>query len=196
MTWNPVRQVTLLFAAVGLLASLSGCPICPGSVFFPDPALELAVRQSLNAPLSCLTEDSLLGLTELQASGLGIKRLDGLEHCRNLTVLNISNNEIQSIGALTQLFNLSNVDLSINQITNIEHLSGLFFLDVLNLDQNPVVDWRPLAANVENGGFQAGSLVIVGSASVEDVDGNVTPNFQRTLDALLDAGVDVEIVEN
>lgn len=196
MTWNPVRRVTMVLAVAGILAGLSGCPICPGTVTIPDPALELAIRQALNAPLSCLTEDKLLGLTELQASGLGITRLDGLEKCRNLTTLNLSTNEIQSLAPIANLFNLSHLDLSFNAITNIQALSGLFFLDVLNLDQNLILDWRPLTANVENGGFQAGSIVYVGSDAVEDTDGNILPDFQDTLDALLDAGVNVTIVGN
>lgn len=196
MTWFPVRRVTLLCAVVGLLASLPGCPICPGAVYFPDPALELAVRRTLNQPLSCITETNLLSLTELQASGLGIKRLDGLENCPNLTALYLADNEIQSITPLTQLFNLSYLNLSNNLVSNIEPLAGLFFLDVLNLNLNPVADWRALAANVENGGFQAGSLVIVGSDSVEDLEGNILPNFQVTMDSLLNAGVEVRIVEN
>jgi Leucine-rich repeat (LRR) protein len=177
-----------------LLMTLAGCPLCPGTpVYLPDPALEFAVRQALNAPLSCLTRERLRDLTELQAANLGITRLDGLEHCPNLTVLNASGNAIKSITPLTSLVNMTHLDLSTNEISNIQAISGMFFLDVLNLGANPVQDWRPLQAVVDNGGFQEGSVVTVGAEAVTDSSDNILPTFQPVLDALLAAGVNVNI---
>lgn len=194
MTRSPLKRWLAGVAACLLVLPLAGCPLCPGvPVYIPDPALEFAVRQALNAPLACLTKDRLRGLTELQAAGRGITRLDGLENCPNLTVLNVSGNAIKSITPITTLFNLTNLDLSNNEIANIQAISGLFFLDVLNLAGNPVLDWRPLQAVVDNGGFQEGSQVRVGADSVEDANGAILPAFQRVLDALLAAGVDVVI---
>lgn len=194
MKRSPLKRWVLGVVASMLVLPMAGCPLCPGvPVYLPDPALEFAVRQALNAPLSCLTRERLRGITELQASNLGITRLDGLEHCPNLTVLNVSGNAIQSITPITTLFNLTVLDVSNNAIANIQPISGLFFLDVLNLAGNPVQDWRPLQAVVDNGGFQEGSQVRVGADSVQDDAGAYLPTFQRALDALLAAGVDVVI---
>jgi len=56
-------------------------------IFVPDSGLEGAIREALHKPGGALTEDDLLGLTELDASQRNIRALAGLETARNLSSL-------------------------------------------------------------------------------------------------------------
>ena len=72
-----------LLAAVFL--TLSTLPALP--VEIPDPALEGAIRDALGKPTGEITQADMETLTSLQAEGLNIANLSGLEAAVNLTSL-------------------------------------------------------------------------------------------------------------
>ena len=108
MTNKVLRKIG--FGALGLCLTvlLSGCPF--GAVFFPDKALESAVRAELQMPLGFLTESDLLKVREINGSNLNIQMLQGLELCRSLEILELDGNMIQSITPLAGLTNLSRLN--------------------------------------------------------------------------------------
>jgi hypothetical protein len=174
----------LLLGAATLITS--GCPCA--DLLIRDNALESAIRAELGMPFGCLTEQDLLRVTELQAEGLNIDSLDGLELLRNLTVLNLQNNRIQSITPLASLPNLTFLDVGFNNITSIESVSGLFFLRQLYLDGNPIFDFNPLLANALNNGIGDGTLVVLPDTVVGS-DGEIQDIYATDINTLLSLGV-------
>jgi len=186
-----------LAASAGLL--LAGCPCLPGTnfVYFPDSSLESAVRASINQPFGCLLAGALQGARTVEASGLAISNLEGLENCTNLTDLDLSNNSVKNIGALTNLQNIVSLDLSNNQITRIDALSGLFFLRYLDLSgaDNDIRDFSALAANALNGGLGDGAVVTLSPEWTVNTDGEFFTDFADDYNALINAGVTVVFAE-
>ena len=92
---------------------------CPGSdvVHFPDPNLELVIRETIEKPGGELCVSDLSGLMDLYVSGRSISDLGGLEHCIGLQWLYLDNNQITDLGPLAGLTGLSELDLCSNQIT-------------------------------------------------------------------------------
>ncbi len=164
---------------------------------FPDAALESAVRAALDKPFGCISKSELLGIVELQAPGLNIRDLEGLQHCKSLTTLNLRSNKIQSISPLSGLTNLTWVHLGDNILSNVEPLSGLLFLDYLNLfgDANEIYDWQHLVANAQAGGLGPGSRVILPTRTTLNADDTIMDYFQSDYQALINAGVTVIFAE-
>jgi Leucine-rich repeat (LRR) protein len=114
-------------------------------VFFPDPALEAALREAIGRPTGRIYESDLEGLTSLSATGKDITDLTGLEHCISLISLDLHNNEISDISSLASLTKLEWLDLSDNRISNISPLAGLINLKWLYLYDNRIGNISPLA---------------------------------------------------
>jgi hypothetical protein len=192
MKTNLRRTMASWMLAVGLMLALSGCLCFPGqTVFFADRALESAVRAALNQPFGFLCERDLEKLHELNAEGIGVVDIRGLEYCTGLTTLNLRSNQIRSISPLAGLRNLTWLDLGDNVITNIEPLSGLYNLEYLSLygANNDIRDWSPLAANVEAGGLGAGDVVTLGVEWTLNSDSTILPEFAPYYRVLQDANV-------
>ncbi|MBI2421603.1 MAG: leucine-rich repeat domain-containing protein [Candidatus Hydrogenedentes bacterium] len=186
------RTFALVCVTGAALAGLSGCPsIFSGIVYFPDAALESAVRASIGKPLGLLTRDDLLDAREIQASALNIRNLEGLQYCRFLQTLDLRTNLVQSITPLEGLVNLRRLDLGDNEVTNIEALAGLFFLEEVILfgDGNEIINWSPLAANSRAGGLGDGDILNLPVKTTLDEEGNVLDYWFEDYQALLDAGV-------
>src|SRR4051794_18542707 len=86
-------------------------------VSIPDPGLNAAVREALQKPTGLLTEQDLLGLTNLDASSRNVSSLDGLETARNLVSLNLQSNSLTNFALPSTLTNLTRLDLSVNSMT-------------------------------------------------------------------------------
>ncbi|MFP4499512.1 MAG: leucine-rich repeat domain-containing protein [Candidatus Hydrogenedentota bacterium] len=185
-------KLSLAGVVCALVFSLAGCPCLFGRVQIQDAALESVIRSQLNIPFGCISERDLLKITELHATDLNIRRLDGMEHMRNLTTLNLKNNVIQSITPLTNLTNLRFLDLGFNEISNLEPLAGLFLLDELYLDGNEIFNLSPLVTNSVNGGLGAGDTVVLPS-TLRDSDDQIKDNFLEDIKSLEDKGVDVVV---
>lgn len=184
-----VRRLLLPGVLIGVGLVLSGCP----GAYFPDKALESAVRAELGKPLGILSQADLLDVTEINASGLNIRTLDGIEGCRNLTVLDLRGNQVRSITPLENLVNLRVLDLGDNSISQITALSGLFLLEELNLSgaSMDIIDWSPLSANATNGGLGTGDVVVLPTATTLDSEGNVLSYWESDFQTLVNLGVSV-----
>lgn len=194
MLRQSARRIILCGVIAGLALALTGCPVGGGGpAFIRDKALDSAVRAALGKPLGFLSQADLLDVTEINAAGLNIETLDGLEGCRNLTVLDLRSNSIRSITPLENLVNLRVLDLGDNNITQISALSGLFLLEEVTLSgaNMDIVDWSPLSANAANGGLGAGDLVILPVNTTLDSEGQVMDYWEQDYLTLLDLGVTV-----
>jgi hypothetical protein len=132
MTRNLVTAV--LIAVFCLTASAAVVEI-------PDNDLEGAIRDALGMPTGELHDTDLATLTELHASGRGIIKLDGLQHCVNLTALYLDYNNISDISVLADLVNIETLVINDNEITDISALlanAGLGGGDHINLNHNPL----------------------------------------------------------
>jgi formylglycine-generating enzyme required for sulfatase activity len=133
---------------------------------FADSNLEAAVRLALVRATGILTDQDLLGLTQLESRARGIADLTGIDTLRNLTalglagnqiadlsplagltnlrLLNLADNQVQDLSPLTALARLAYLDLQNNKVSDLSALAGLTHLEELVLDFNPVSDIAPL----------------------------------------------------
>ena len=114
-------------------------------VTFPDANLEAAIRDAIGQPTGDIYDDNLTSLVTLDASGLGIVDLTGLEYCTNLTYLNLYSNQTDNLTPLSGLTSLTYLELGSNQIGDISPLSGLASLTNLGLSSNQISDISPLS---------------------------------------------------
>lgn len=194
MLKQTVRRIVLPGMLAVLVVALSGCPLVGGgAVFIRDAALDSAIRAELGKPLGILSQADLLNVTELDASGLNIATLDGIEGCRNLTVLDLRNNNVRVISSLENLVNLRVLDLGNNNVAQITAISGLFLLEEVTLSgpNMDIVDWSPLSANATNGGLGVGDVVVLPTNTTLDTEGNVLAYWENDYLTLIDLGVEV-----
>jgi len=157
---------------VGLMLSsmflVVGCEfITP--VFFPDHALESAIRAELRKPFGLLTQNDLLQVRILDGRQLGIEDLTGIEYCRNLAWLDLDSNRITNLKPLEQLGRPENpfdspltyLNLDSNQLTDITPLAGLLNLQGVSLFDNQIMDIAPLVVNAQSMGLGEGDYVIL-----------------------------------
>ncbi|MDH4291084.1 MAG: leucine-rich repeat domain-containing protein [Dehalococcoidia bacterium] len=114
-------------------------------VFFPDPALEAALRAAIGKPTGRIYKSDLEGLVSFSATGKSIINLTGLEHCTNLVSLDLHDNQISDISPLADLTKLEWLDLSYNRISDVSPLAGLTNLKWLYLYNNRIGNISPLA---------------------------------------------------
>ena len=141
----------------------------PGeSVHIPDPNLRAAIEDALGkAPKSTITVAEIATLERLDASGMEIKDLRGLEFATNLETLEIrgnlvsdlspiagltqlgrlgiQGNKVSDISPLAELKSLGSLGIYGNEISDISPLSGLTNLRWLSMYNNPVSDLSPVA---------------------------------------------------
>ena len=80
------------------------------------------------------TLSELKALDTIEAEGLGITSLDGLEHASNLRTLRLKNNRISDIEPILQHRLLQYLDLSHNPLFDISALRNHTNLEELRLD--------------------------------------------------------------
>jgi Leucine-rich repeat (LRR) protein len=178
---------------LGLAALVVGCP---RPVFFQDKALESAIRAEIGKPFGLLTDADLLGLRELDARGLGIRDLSGIEFCMNLAWLDLDTNEISDLNSLEQLGRpespfdspLVYLNLDNNEVTDITPLAGLLNLRAVSLFANQVANIDALVTNAQAGGLGPGDSVILDSRTLSDKALNVD------VPMLTSYGVEVSLV--
>jgi Leucine-rich repeat (LRR) protein len=114
---------------------------------FPDKSLEKAVRKFVfekrdnDKPL---TEADVANLSTIQATGLGITNLAGLEKCQSLASLDLAKNRITDLSPLKGLTKIQYLNLAENQIADVSPLSGVAALQYIELSHNRVKDLKPL----------------------------------------------------
>ena len=117
-------------------------PPAPVVVSFADANLEGAVRQVLGKPEGELTSADLASLTRLDATGLSIQSLAGLEHATALSYLELPVNPISDVSPLVSLTNLETLDLGSTKITDagVASLVSLTNLETLDLVDTAITD--------------------------------------------------------
>ena len=120
-------------------------------ITFADPSLERAVRDLIGKPSGPLVYSDVESIINLDASGLSIQEIYGIEHLQKLEDLDLSSNLISDISYLIDLQKLRNLNLGNNQITNISALAALPKLTNINLEGNLIADISPLVMNTELG---------------------------------------------
>jgi len=112
---------------------------------FADARLEEAVRAALLLDGDHILEaQDLLQLTDLDVTGFGIRSIQGIEQCPNLTKLTLWNNEIEDLAPISSLRSLTWLDIDNNEVSDLSPLSDLSSLQVLYISGNPVDDLSPL----------------------------------------------------
>jgi len=113
-------------------------------VSFPDPNLEITIREAIGKPTGDILQSDLVGLTYLDANERSISDLTGIEHCLDLAELYLASNHITNVTPLVGLTQLTRLDLYHNQITDLTPLGGLTQLTRLYLRGNQITDLTPL----------------------------------------------------
>ena len=132
------------FSPLSGLTNLTGLGL--DDTLIPDANLRRAIAAALGNTVSMGGMIvNMKALTELNASGVGISDLTGLEFATNLTSLNLSINSITDVSPLSGLTNLTELDLRGNGITDVSPLSGLTNLIELDLRGNAIADVSPLS---------------------------------------------------
>lgn len=106
-------------------------------------ALYLALAKSDREDLTFADLASLKGL---EASGLGIASLAGLEAATALTNLTVDGNSIQDLAPLAHLASLNRLQIAGNGIEDVSQLASVASLTYLDLDNNPIADLSPLGS--------------------------------------------------
>lgn len=197
-----LAKIGMMGLVLTLVLVTPGCGVCgfgPGQVLIRDPQLELALRNALGIPFTCITRADMLRLTDLNAASFGIQFLDGLETATNLVNLDLKSNFIENITPLRDLDNLVNLNLSFNGIDVIEPISGLDSLRTLDLACNgSIKNWDPLVALVTtNNGFLEGGTIWVDEDSVTADPGSgqeLTLDFTFVFDEILQYSIENNIV--
>ena len=111
-------------------------------VSIPDANLRATIAAALGktsgAPIS--VGDMALLTEGLDAQGVGISDLTGLEFVTNLETLWLNNNRITDVSVLSGLTNLRDLGLNGNNLTDVSVLSGLTNLKFLGLSSNRITD--------------------------------------------------------
>jgi Leucine-rich repeat (LRR) protein len=121
ITWKSPKKLLFLLVSLLLLAGfLPLANLADPEVHFLDPNLEQAVRDKIEKPTGTIYRTHVLKITELDASGRGIERLDGIQALRRLTVLNLEDNSVKDLTPLARLGMLSELNLRNNRITDLD----------------------------------------------------------------------------
>jgi Leucine-rich repeat (LRR) protein len=116
---------------------------------FVDTQLEKAVRRFVLEKRDndkILVEADLASLSTIQANGLEITNLSGLEKCMSLASLDLAKNKISNLEPLKTLIKIQYLNLANNQIEDISPLREIIALQYIELSHNRVKDVQPLAS--------------------------------------------------
>jgi internalin A len=115
-------------------------------VTFGESALAQAVGAALGLapsdPISCAQAASL---QTLNAIGIGLISLTGIQNLTGLLTAGLQSNQIVDLGPLATLAQLETLFLDDNEITDVTPLSGLTGLGNLGISQNQVADVSALS---------------------------------------------------
>jgi hypothetical protein len=121
----------------------------PAKSLFLDKNLEAAVRKYVfdkrdnDKPL---VEADLINLSTIEAKGLNITNLTGLEKCRELASLDLSRNKIIDLTPIKGLAKLQYLNLADNQVSELTPLGEDYALQYIELSRNRIKVLTPLQA--------------------------------------------------
>ena len=91
----------------------------------PDPAMRTVFERALNkGPGQPIGVNEIAEITKLDARGLHVKDLTGIEHAANLWSLDLSGNAVADLTPLEGLSSLTLLHLDGNEVSNIAPLAG------------------------------------------------------------------------
>jgi len=131
------------FLVVLLPLMLAGSAPADSPVYFADAHLKELVEMELW--VTDPTDADMLGLTFLDASGLDIADLTGLEYALNLRTFECIHSRLTSLAPLAGLVKLESLAFNENEISDLSPLAGLSNLRSLNIHDNEISDISPLA---------------------------------------------------
>ena len=119
----------------------------PGaSVHIPDANLRNAIAEALGkGPRDTITVEDMTTLTRLNAEGMDIQDLEGLQFAANLQNLNLRGNPISDLVLLSGLTALKEVRFSGESLSDLSPLTGLSNLEVVRFWKTSISDLSPLA---------------------------------------------------
>lgn len=164
-----MKSHSRILALTLVLATTSARPLAAEEAedgIFADPALEAAARTYVfdkRSSTEPLTAEDVADLSQIVARGKSIRRLDGIEHCKKLMLLDLADNEVSDLTPLKDLKLLQSLTLARNKIADISPLAGLTRLQYLELSENQVEDIAPLA------GLTALNSLYLGGNRVSDI---------------------------
>lgn len=101
-----------------------------------DPNLEAAIRKELGKSTGSITKAEIEDIMYLEAEGLGIKTLKGLEKIEKIDSWNLDNNLLTNLDGLNNLKSADTLSVSNNKLTNITALRNLKIIDQLWINGN------------------------------------------------------------
>ena len=103
----------------------------PGaSVNIPDPNLRAVIAEALGkAPNAVITVADMATLTHLDAEGMDIQDLNGLQFATNLEELRLRDNPLSDLSPLSGLTTLKEVEISGESLSDLSPLAGLINLE-------------------------------------------------------------------
>ncbi|XZM35304.1 putative mucin/carbohydrate-binding domain-containing protein (plasmid) [Clostridium perfringens] len=111
-------------------------------VNIPDQKLKLELNKNLGsdrAPDQNITDSELAQISgTLDLNNKGIRNIEGLQYCTNITRLSLPKNRLVNINQLKSLTKLTYLDISHNQINDINPLSNLTNLSTIWLNGNSI----------------------------------------------------------
>ncbi len=159
---DPENEMTKLHVATDGALTLTAVFVREGDhrIELADANLEQAVRNAMNKPEWPIYASEAETLLELDAKGLGIESLEGIQDFKQLEELQIKRhahgdseddsgwtyNYIEDIGPLAALENLRYLNLHNNPVSDLSPLSELAHLEYLFFDNTDVTDLAPLSS--------------------------------------------------
>lgn len=152
---------TLLFCAGSLVAcgdsgeggnepndppAYVACEAADEAIEFKSDNLENKLRAELGVSARAITCRDMATLKELDATGLNIDSIVGLEHAVELQTLNLGDNSIHDLEPLSGLKNLTALVLYQNDVSDIEPLEPITSLITLELGYNQISDISSLSS--------------------------------------------------
>ncbi len=161
------RLASLALAMTILFSLLVAVTAYQGVLEFPDENLERVIREKLGNPAAPITKSGLLQITHLDASGRGIRSLEGMQNLRRLTVLDLRDNHITDLRPLATLERLTELDFRNNGITD---LHAAHF-DVLSDQPVRKLNLRHNVVRTDDQQFRLNDISLLGSLSqLEELD--------------------------
>ena len=119
----------------------------PGeSVHIPDPNLRDAIAEALGkASDTPITVEEMATLTDLEAPGMDIQNLEGLQFATNLEELRLRGNPLSDLAPLSGLTTLIEVEVSGESLSDLSPLADLINLKGVGFWKTSISDLSPLA---------------------------------------------------
>ena len=114
-------------------------------VTFADANLEAAVRTQVSKVSGDILLSDILAHNGLEAGGMDIVDLSGIEAWNTLIIVGLEENQISDLTPLAGLTSLTGINLWDNEIEDLSPLAGLDNLTHLSLHNNDIVDISDLS---------------------------------------------------